>query len=270
MEKLIYKDLEWYIMKETEEEKLLLLEDAFTNEQIQEYFKNKNMVDEFFNVRFSEDKRKIWWKDSYIRKVLNSVVLNKKLSKNDLNIMKTSLDFLGNTSVTEDYVRLLKIEEVRELPEKMLRTRYEKGYLTMSPYHYGIGEVSMYGVSGCCIPSIMYGCFADDTYRVRPVISLKSNVLLSKVLNEKEITEQIIRMIYMLNNTEVNLETWITYYKEYEKIKNISGSTELLKSKDALARLLINFDFSDDILNYNEYMKVLLDDLDCTKKLKLN
>ena len=39
-----YKELEWYIINETEKERLLLLRDSLTNEQIAKYFLEKTVM----------------------------------------------------------------------------------------------------------------------------------------------------------------------------------------------------------------------------------
>ena len=84
VETMRYKDLEWYIINETDVEKLLLLRKTFTKEMIQKYF---DMYDKNFNVKFNLDIRKSWWDESYIREILNKKFLL-DLDKNDLNVMQ--------------------------------------------------------------------------------------------------------------------------------------------------------------------------------------
>ena len=106
-----YKDLEWYVIKENEKEKLLLLKDSFTNDQIKKYFTNKEYIDSDYDVRFNKDYSNPWWRDSYIRQVLNTK-FTEDLNINDLNIMEIDVELDGKKITTRDYVRLLTKEEV--------------------------------------------------------------------------------------------------------------------------------------------------------------
>ena len=83
-----YKNLDWYVMHETEREKLIILNECFTKEQALKYFDSKLVSDT--GVAFNSDVTKIWWEDSHIREGLNESFL-RDLDKEDLNIMKTTL-----------------------------------------------------------------------------------------------------------------------------------------------------------------------------------
>ncbi len=75
-----YKELEWYIINETEKESLLLLRDSLTNEQIAKYFLEKKMIDFEYCVQFN-DKQSPWWDESYIQRVLNTRFLSDAMKK---------------------------------------------------------------------------------------------------------------------------------------------------------------------------------------------
>ena len=172
-----YKELEWYIINETEKEKLLLLRDSLTNEQIAKYFLEKAMVDFKYCVKFN-DKQSPWWDESYIQKVLNTRFLN-YLDKNDLNQMKTTLELNGERKIIEDYVRLLTYEEAKDLPLEIRKTERDWGYWTMSPSYFSrSGSAYVFGVSASN-PGRLGWSNVNNTNAVRPVISLKSNNLIS-------------------------------------------------------------------------------------------
>ena len=171
-----YKSLEWYIINEPNKEKLLFLKDSFTNEMIRQVF---DKYDNWFDVQFNHNKTKIWWEESYIRKVLNDVFLKRFLDVKDLNIMKTTLELNGESKTTEDYVRLITKEEVKNLPLEVLKTKRTYGYWTMSPYSFGGTSAYVFRVSGSDYPGQLSVNWVEFSSAVRPVISLKSDNLIS-------------------------------------------------------------------------------------------
>ena len=172
----IYKSLEWYIIKETSKEKLLFLKDSFTDEMIQDVF---DRYDSAFDVQFNPDYKKIWWEESYIREVLNSVFLKRYLDAKDLNMMSTALKLNGAQRTTEDYVRLITKEEVESLSIEILKTIREYGYWTMTPYKFFGSTASMFFVGGSSYPGRLSNYFVHGSVAVRPVVSLKSDNLIS-------------------------------------------------------------------------------------------
>ena len=186
-----YKELEWYIINETEKESLLFLKDSFTNEQIIKYF---DKYDNYFNVQFNPNNTKIWWNESYVQEVLNTNFLS-DLDIKDLNKMKTILELNGERRIVEDYVRLLTYEEAKDLPLEIRKTKRDWGYWTMSPCDfYSSGSASVFSVGGSGYPGSLDYYYVRNTYAVRPVISLKSNNLIStNTLDSPLITNQLSR-----------------------------------------------------------------------------
>ena len=135
------------------------------------------MVNFEYCVQFN-DKQSPWWDESYIQKVLNTRFLN-YLDKNDLNQMKTTLELNGERRIVEDYVRLLTYEEAKDLPLEIRKTERDWGYWTMSPYSFSGSYAGVFNVGGSDYPGYLDGYYVDDSYAVRPVISLKSNNLIS-------------------------------------------------------------------------------------------
>lgn len=168
-----YKDLEWYVIKENEKEKLLLLKDSFTNDQIKKYFTNKEYIDSDYDVRFNKDYSNPWWRDSYIRQVLNTK-FTEDLNINDLNIMEIDVELDGKKITTRDYVRLLTKEEVELLNIEILKTKREYGYWTMSPYSgNSSGYSRVFYVHGSSNPGNLNNTNVNNANGVRPVISLE-------------------------------------------------------------------------------------------------
>ena len=199
-----YKELEWYIINETEKEKLLLLRDSLTNEQIAKYFLEKAMVDFKYCVKFN-DKQSPWWDESYIQKVLNTRFLS-DLDINDLNQMKTILELNGERRIVEDYVRLLTYEDAKDLPLEIIKTKRLWGYWTMSPSYLNSNNAYVFVVGGSTRPGGLSYYRVDNMYAVRPVISLKSNNLkstnteVSPLITNPQSREEIIRRLKKAKN----------------------------------------------------------------------
>ena len=199
-----YKELEWYIINETEKESLLLLRDSLTNEQIAKYFLEKKMVDSDYDVRFN-DKQSPWWDESYIQKVLNTRFLS-DLDINDLNQMKTILELNGERRIVEDYVRLLTYEDAKDLPLEIIKTKRLWGYWTMSPSYLNSNNAYVFVVGGSTRPGGLSYYRVDNMYAVRPVISLKSNNLkstnteVSPLITNPQSREEIIKRLKRAKN----------------------------------------------------------------------
>ena len=145
------------------------LKDSFTNEMIRQVF---DKYDDNFDVQFNHNKTKIWWEESYIRERLNDVFLKRFLDVKDLNIMKTTLELNGESKTTEDYVRLITKEEVKNLPLEVLKTNRTYGYWTMSPYRFSGTSAYVFGVNGSSFPGQLNNGNVNGGNAVRPVISL--------------------------------------------------------------------------------------------------
>lgn len=274
MKTMNYKDLDWYVIFEDSKGKLLFLRDCLTNEQIQKYFVDKNMIDSLFDVKFNYDKTSPWWNRSYIREILNGPFLRELLDLRDLNLMKTTviLDEYEEKRTTEDYVRLITKEEAEALPLDVLKTLREYGYFTMSPHDIRTnGTARVFGVTGSRTPCYIRGFNVDDMSGVRPVISLKSNAPFCIIDKEKEVIEEIIKMIYILNNNVISKSKWLKYYQKYNSLRHFTGSVDFIVLKDLFAKALIgpNLSSLNEVNNYNEYVKSILEDLEQSSRLTL-
>lgn len=185
MNKVKYKNLEWYVIKENEDGKLLFLAERLSPEIVDKYFKH----DEYYDVKFNYDYTNVWWRDSYIRSVLNSSFLN-ELDIKDLNVMETTVELNAEKSITRDYVRLLTKEESKELSLEVRQTNDEYGYWLMSPYNWSSrGNASVFIVGESSYTGYLDYWYVDNTHGVRPVIYLKHEVELDDVIdyiNRKE------------------------------------------------------------------------------------
>lgn len=166
-----YAGYKWNIIAKDEEGITLLMKDILPNSDIKEIF-DKEDYDSDYDVRFSNKSDGLWWKDSIIRKSLNDKFLD-KLNKNDLVEMKTETCLYGESHITNDYVRLLSIEEYFKIPKEIL----SKGswYWSLSPYDYNVGA-RVFDVNGG-----LSGYAVRDGGGVAPVIKLKTDYCKHKV-----------------------------------------------------------------------------------------
>lgn len=173
-----YKNFEWYVIKENEKEKLLFMKDGLTVEQVKKYFTNEQMVDDDFDVRFNKDYTNPWWRDSYIRQVLNTKFLE-DLDISELNVMETTVELNDEKVSTKDYVRLITKEETENLHLEIRKTNRQYGYWTMTPSRGSSAYVFI--VHGSSYPGYLSYTYVNYSYVVRPVISLKSDIQLTDV-----------------------------------------------------------------------------------------
>ncbi len=173
-----YKNFEWYVIKEDEKEKLLFMKDGIPADQVKKYFTNEQMVDSDNDVRFNKDYTNPWWRDSYIRQVLNTKFLE-DLDMSELNVMETTVELNDEKVNTKDYVRLITKEEAENLHLEIRKTNRQYGYWTMSPY-YG-SSAAVFAVYGFGAPGHLDFLGVHSSGVVRPVISLKSDIQLTDV-----------------------------------------------------------------------------------------
>ena len=164
-----YKNFEWYVIKENEKEKLLFMKDGLTVEQVKKYFTNEQMVDDDFDVRFNKDYTNPWWRDSYIRQVLNTKFLE-DLDISELNVMETTVELNDEKVSTKDYVRLITKEETENLHLEIRKTNRQYGYWTMTPSRGSSAYVFI--VHGSSNPGNLNNTNVNNSNVVRPVISL--------------------------------------------------------------------------------------------------
>lgn len=175
-----FSNLDWYIIDEDETSYTLFLKDKLSPEQCAEYF-DEGLLDCDKDVRFNPNCKNIWWADSPIRMILNSVFLE-DLDRTKMELMETTVSIDGQSRTTEDYVRLITKEEAEILPSDILKSNYKYGYWTMSPslfyndslavefYVAGAGELTYGGV--------------NNGYGVRPVIRVTKNNAVTKIENK--------------------------------------------------------------------------------------
>lgn len=223
-----YKNFEWYVIKEDEKEKLLFMKDGIPADQVKKYFTNEQMVDSDNDVRFNKDYTNPWWRDSYIRQVLNTKFLE-DLDLEDLNVMETTVELNDEKVSTKDYVRLITKEEVEKLPLEVKKTNRQYGYWTMSPSYF-IGSnarASVFFVYGSSDPGYLSYAGVGGSGVVRPVVSLKSNVQLTDVTSsiasdhDCDVTIEEIEDIYEADTEDIaeKLNEVIKYINE-SKVDN--------------------------------------------------
>ena len=184
MNKVKYKNLEWYVIKENENGKLLFLAERLRPEIVDKHFNH----DKYYDVKFNYDYTNVWWRDSYIRSVLNSSFLN-ELDIKDLNVMETTVELNDEKSITRDYVRLLTKEEAKELSLEVRQTNDDYGYWLMSPHGWNGNYAFVFMVGGSSSTGYLDCWSVYSTDGVRPVIYLKHEVELDDVIdyiNRKE------------------------------------------------------------------------------------
>jgi len=118
-------------------------------------------------VRYNKDVTDDTWKNSVIRRILNNKFLE-KLPKDKLNLMK------------KDYVRLLKKKEVEEL-DGYLHIQSNEWYWTMTSNTEENDFIAyVFIVRGSSLPGYLNSTdVGNSSGVVRPVVSLKSDVLLT-------------------------------------------------------------------------------------------
>lgn len=94
-----YKKFDWYVLEEKEESLVLLMKDLLSEEVVKDICDDMNMYSSNHIAHIKSDE-KYNWETSYVRKVLNDKFLESYLDKNDL------------VKMNDDYVRLLKLEEI--------------------------------------------------------------------------------------------------------------------------------------------------------------
>lgn len=168
-----YCGLEWQVIAEDTETVTLLLKKVLGKELIKSIFE-KTEYDSDYDVRFNSEQN-IWWKDSIIRKRLNSKFLQ-MLNKDDLAPMTTTVWCDGVSSTTKDYVRLLTVEEIFRLPKRIKENKYKYWFWSLSPYYMstsGYASVFIVHTSG----DLNSTSVNSSAGGVAPVIKLKTEVL---------------------------------------------------------------------------------------------
>lgn len=104
---IIYKNLDWYVMKETDTEKLLILKNSFSREQSLKYF-NYRLVGDNGKVMFNTENKTAWCGDSPVREGLN-----------DLFLIELNKDNLANKELDEKMLKERIIEMIWKLNNKI-------------------------------------------------------------------------------------------------------------------------------------------------------
>lgn len=160
-----YKNFEWYVLEEKEESLVLLMKELLNEEVVIDICDDEEMYDNN-HIAHIKNGEKYDWKTSYVRKVLNDKFLDSYLNKNDL------------VKMNEDYVRLLKLEEIEWENEIFKSNDWYSLMTKMGPSH--VAFVNAYGnASGDHAGS--------DWLAVRPVIEVKKTTLEKKrhIVEEK-------------------------------------------------------------------------------------
>lgn len=157
---ITYNGFEWYIIEEKKESIVLFMKEKLSEELI-------------YDVRFSKDEKNNDWKDSHIRQVLNTKFLEKFIT-DDLVLMKTKYD---DDKTSDDYIRLITIDELKKLDSNIRKVKCNYGYWTMSPgnFNSGLAEVYEFYLSGTYIA--IYSSLVTGRSGVRPIIEVRKNAI---------------------------------------------------------------------------------------------
>ena len=157
---ITYNGFEWYIIEEKKESIVLFMKEKLSEELI-------------YDVRFSKDEKNNDWKDSHIRQVLNTKFLEKFIT-GDLVLMKTKYD---DDKTSDDYIRLITIDELKKLDSNIRKVKCNYGYWTMSPgnFNSGLAEVYEFYLSGTYIA--IYSSLVTGRSGVRPIIEVRKNAI---------------------------------------------------------------------------------------------
>ena len=158
--------IDWICYKVINDNIFLTTVKELSEEIINEIIDGKRLANGKY-VRYNNDVTDDTWKNSVIRRILNNKFLE-KLPKDKLNLMK------------KDYVRLLKKKEVEEFAGD-LHIQSDEWYWTMTS---NTNENDFYAyvffVYGSSNPGYLnYTNVNNSVVVVRPVVSLKSNVLVT-------------------------------------------------------------------------------------------
>ncbi len=169
---ITYNGFEWYIIEEKANSVVLLMKERLSEDLIKKMFTDNRMIDTAFDVRFSRDESNNDWRDSYIRQVLNTKFLE-KFNIDELVLMKTSYDI---DKVSEDYIRLITIEEMKKADLEKRKTSDNCGYWTMSPSRFSVTYTAANEFYATSVGYANYG-WVTNGLGVRPVIEIKKTVL---------------------------------------------------------------------------------------------
>ena len=162
-----YNNYEWYIIDIDNDKVILFLKDILSKEEMQELF-DEDLLDDDKDVRFNYDYKNWRWSDSPIRQVLNTKWLS-KFNKNELEQMKTEIEFNNEKMITNDFVRLLSYEESQKIPLEILKS---------SGYGYWLGSPSLVDYDDAFVRVVGSSGASDDdcvdvARGVRPAVSVK-------------------------------------------------------------------------------------------------
>ena len=159
-----FGDYDWYVINEDDDTKTLFMKDKLPKSDIENLF-NEEYLDNDKDVKFSLHDNK--WRDSIIRAVLNTEFLA-RFDRSSMKPMTIDADGIE----TVDYVRLISLEEVQELPAEIRKCSGNWGYWTLTPYSDGAYNVFYVYANGFVLnPSAYY------EYGVRPVIRVLKSEL---------------------------------------------------------------------------------------------
>lgn len=162
-----YKNFEWYVLHESEDTTTLFMKDLLSKDIVSDICDDTSMYSCNY-VAHIKDNEKYSWETSYVKKVLNDKFLENYLDKNDL------------VKMNEDYVRLLKLEEI-DWENDIFKS--DNCYSLMTKM--GSSNVAYVNSSGDA-----YGYNAGSYWlAVRPVIEVKKSVLKPKKMTVAQICD---------------------------------------------------------------------------------
>lgn len=165
-----YKNFEWYVLEVKEESLVLLMKDLLSEKVVRDICDDTSMYSDNHIAHIKNIDEKYNWETSYVREVLNDKFLENYLDRNDL------------VKMNDDYVRLLKLEELKWDTDIFKSNDWYSTMTKMGPsnvaFVYSDGHAS--------------GTYAGYSWMaVRPVIEVKKSALEVKKMTVAQICDTL-------------------------------------------------------------------------------
>lgn len=181
-DKVTYKGLDWFVIKIKNKKKkqvTLMLVDRLPKDILTKVF-DSDCLDSDYDVLF--DRNTYDWKDSYLRKQLNSKFLEVlEINESDLIQMTTNY---AEDEYTKDYVRIPSFKDIETLPRGIIKKDYTYYLMNRGVYRadcddYKVENSHLRGVFS--FNNSFGGAGAYNGFRlVLPIITLTSETLVSE------------------------------------------------------------------------------------------
>lgn len=179
-DKVVYKNLEWFVTKNRKVKRQkyveLMLADKLPKEILEKVFDDSNMRDSDNDIKF--DNESYDWKESYIRKQLNSKFLEVlDINKNELLQMTTNY---AENEYTKDLVRIPSFHDCKTLPKEVIKRDYWYFLINRGVYRQDCDTQPYYGIGAGVFAFYLYVGSVSVTHGfcvVLPIITVNSDVL---------------------------------------------------------------------------------------------